>query len=264
MNDRLHYINSRTRESGISGQFVHKIKLPTNHDTISLISCSIPKSWYLIPNTEENFFFLGTTKISIPVGNYTVNTFVETINTLIAPSTATFSALTGKLTIVSSATSISFPANSRINQLFGFAQGSVNNFVGGQISSDSIVNFQSVNTLYICLDIVRDNSYGIANCLFALPITNAVDYSYLTFQNTSVNETSKHLTIPKSNSDAVLDVKISILDEELQPVDLNGIDMTLTFKTWEYRDFYRVQKALLDLNIARENFALVANDKNSK
>jgi hypothetical protein len=263
MNDRLHYINSRTRESGVSGQFTHKIKLPTNHDTISLISCSIPKSWYLIPNTNENFFYLGATKISLPVGNYTVNTFLETVNNLIAPSLIVFSATTGKFTITSSAGSISFPADSRINQLFGFAQGSTTNFAG-TIISPSIVNFQSINTLYICLDIVRDNSYGIANCLYSLPVTNTVDYSYVTFQNSSVVDTSKHLSIPKSNSDAVLDLKVSILDEELQIVDLNGVDMTLTFKTWEFRDFYRVQKALLDLTIARENFQLIARDKEKK
>lgn len=261
MNDRLHYINSRTRATGISGNFTHKIKLPTNHDTISLISCSIPKSWYLIPNTEENFFYLGATKISIPLGNYTVATFLEAVNGLIWPSTIVFSATTGKFTITSNAGSIAFPTDSRINQLFGFSEGSTTNFAGS-ITSPYIVNFQSINTLYICLDIVRDNSYGIANCLYSLPITNTVDYSYLTFQNNAVIETAKHLTIPKSNSDAVLDIRISILDEELQTVDLNGIDMTLTFKTWEYRDFYRVQKTLLDLNIARENFALISKESN--
>lgn len=265
MDHRIHYLSSLERTSGDSSNFTCKIKVPTNHDVVSLVSASIPKSWYNIPDTTENYFYIDSTRYELAIGNYSIEDFLEAVNLLISPHSMNLNSRTAKFDFETlTATALICPTNSRINQLFGFSQGSTNAFSGGLLSSSRIVNFQSVNTIYVVSDIVWDMSYNFSGCLYSLPVNNTSDLSYYTFLNTNIEQTAKHLKIPTANTDIEVEMRVTILDEEDRVINLNGVDLNLSIRTWKHQDYtqelLKVQKSIRDLMVSKEKYNLAIKE----
>ena len=261
-NSTVHIISSYTAQNGSTSSFDHFMYIPSNHNAISLVSCSIPKSYYTIPSTAENSFYLDAVKFSVPVGNYSATFFVNTVSALISPATIAFNSSTGKMTITGTYSHIIFPAGSRINQLFGFAEGSTNSFSGGSITSDRVCVFQSINTIYILANCVLDKSFTYGNCLMSLPISTVPDFSFYTYINPCIEETRKHLIKPITsigqNTQDINQVLVhfTLIDEEGQVIDLNNVDWSLSVRTWEQKDLYRLMKNYVELQVAKENYKM--------
>jgi hypothetical protein len=86
MEKKVYYINSTNKINGTHSNFLYKVSIPPNASFThcSLIQASIPKSYYLVQETQNTFTLdeNGTTyTITIPVGNYTRASFVTQLST---------------------------------------------------------------------------------------------------------------------------------------------------------------------------------------
>lgn len=232
MNSVIHSISSDSAESGTSGNFVHKMQIPSWHNRISLLSIQVPKSFYLV-QSGKNTFQLNSTTYTIPVGNYSCAQFVTAVNNLITPSTIAYAPLTGKMTISSSAATITIP--SRLCRLFGLQQGT-SSISAGTLVGTNVVNFTICSQLWLLSDVSYDGSIGAySNTIYHINVNTSADMSYITWDNPDPRSTGKILTTfsgTQNRQDIFRTVEFRILDEDEAPVDFNGLDVSIVLLTF--------------------------------
>lgn len=252
----LHHISSYQREDGDINNFRQTIKIPANHNRISLVSCSIPKSYYLIMD-GHNTFLLDTVQYTLTPGNYSVKTFTTAINALISPASIAFSEITAKFTLTSTTRSVlSFPPDSQVAGVWGFAPGSVNSIVATKLTSTQVCNFQSVSTIYITSSLVADKVQRFSEILFTLPVSGSSDWSFISFDNPCVIETAKFCSLASAGDNTSLlnlPVHFSLLDEDGYHIDTNGIDWTMTIRTWTHEPLYDLMKRFVAFSATQAN-----------
>ena len=233
----LHYLD--LTESG-SVQTLH---VESNHNRIALISASIPKTFYLVDD-NYNTFKIDETTHTIPEGNYTIDTFITAVDSLITPDTISFSDLTGKLTITSTtATTFEIPTTSRLGPLFGFADGSSHTFTDNTVTSRYIVNFQSVNQIYINADIVRDNSHGTSfNLLHTILVNDQPSLNFINFTNPTPSQTAKRISFATPDPTKIVPdnrpgftqiaSRFQLFDQNEDLIDFHGATVSLILRTW--------------------------------
>lgn len=251
----LHHISSYQREDGDINNFRQSIKIPANHNRVSLVSCSIPKSYYLIMD-GHNTFLLDTVQYTLTPGNYSVRTFATAINSLIAPAHLSFSDITAKFTLVDSVhTSLSFPEDSQVAGVWGFPPGSTNTITATKLVSTQVCNFQSVSTIYITSSLVADKVQRFSEILFTLPVSGTSDWSFISFDNPCVLETAKFTTLPTTDNTTLLNLPVhfSLLDEDGYRIDTNGIEWNMTIRTWTHEPLYDLMKKYVTFSATQAN-----------
>lgn len=225
--------------------------IPFNHNRISLVSCAIPKSFLLV-NSPANTFKLDATTYTIPVGNYSIESFLTEVNSQITPDTIAFSSLTGKITLTSTASELIFPATSKLHKLFGFDAGSTN-AISTTLTSDHIVNFQSLTHVRVICDVVSHRGHG-SNVLHTFYTNTAPDFSVIFYENPQIHELGKIMTNTHSEDDDKMithEIGFKLLDGDGNVVNLNGLDWELCVKTWrEPGDIYPMLKAYFRIKLA--------------
>jgi hypothetical protein len=251
---RFIYINSAQRASGTSSNFVIPITLPASekYTHVTLLQASVPVSYYLI-NENANTFVLfedgSLVTITIPVGNYNINSFTKIVSQILniaSPHHCTYTATypkdytdnnIGKITwsVVGNSIQPAFiMSNDPRNYLymqFGFVQGSSNVFIGNSLKSTNVVNFVVESTLFLHSNLVSDGT-DILQAFFSTSdkaLTNVV------WLNPDPITYSK-----KINDNASQSISFSLTDENGGLINLNGQEMVFTLL------FYR-QSNLLDL-----------------
>ena len=246
------YVNSLYRTSGTSNAFSidlsGQLNQPNNYDSITLLSASIPKSYYLIDSTNNTFSVTetggnGTKTITIPVGNYSLSQMITTLNTKLAIAvsslafvyTATASSQTGKITFTqstgASASTFTFTSASPYSVL-GFTIGSspLTGTAGSfSITSTNVVNFQITNSIQIMCDVV---DRGVLSVI----IPNESDFSTILYNEQNPSLASR--TLVNQNTHTFF---FSLLNGQTgKQLDLNGLDVQFTLVVFKANNYYNL------------------------
>ncbi len=243
-----YYINSKYRWWGTAEDFTYILYdwLPANITHCAITSITIPKTYYLI-NDTNNICVLVQTDINtlietqyniiFPYGNYNEQQFLTKLNDLInnVQSDVIYSVLwltedydTGKMKIEYDNTIYLFDVNiyismsSDINELMGLNKGT-NNFIDGLLIWTQIMNLNNENNLYLQCNVVQNeiNNWYWANVLC---VVYAHDMQYLWFftQNFDIN-TNKKKCVTNTQ-----ELKFTLVNEVGKRINLNGVDMSFT------------------------------------
>lgn len=247
---RFLYINSANRLSGTSSAFSIGIQLPAEeeYDSCVVTQVNIPISYYLVPASGNTFILteLGvSTTLSIPPGNYNINSFCTIVAALLTSGSAfgwvytmTYPTSytqpnTGLITYGVSSNSgqpsLTFNRLNYLNEQFGFVNNSKNTFVNNTLVSTTVVNFVNENTLFLHSDIV---SNGSDDTLIEIYGQNNQALSYMTFLCPEIKGYSKRLKTPKSQI-----MNIYLTDENNKPINLNGQEMQFTLLCYRRGEF---------------------------
>jgi len=249
------HINSAFRNSGTDSDFTYTIPIkPDNEFThCAVISVSIPKSYYLIPEGENTFTIQengNTFIVTIPPGNYNITSFIYVLNNLFTGSLSHYSvsfpdskteSQTGKMTFRHTNTQHNSDfifENNHLPEVMGFARGSTNRFILNQTTSTlvstNVCNFQRESTIFLHSDIGSNG--GQDDILLELFASGNPDLSNINFENNgNLEEHSKLLTNNLTNN-----VRFSLSDEYRTGIDLNGINMLITLCFYQKEDINRL------------------------
>ena len=250
------HINSAFRNSGTDSDFTYTIPIkPDNEFThCAVISVSIPKSYYLIPDGENTFIIRENQTdytVTIPPGNYNITSFIYVLNNLFTGSISHYSvsfpdskteAQTGRMTFshvnAQGHSSCFIFQNNHLPEVMGFARGSTNEFVHvgntSTLISSNVCNFQRESTIFLNSDIGSNG--GQNDILLELFASGNADLSNINFENNgNLEEHSKLLTNNLTNN-----VRFSLSDEFRSGIALNGINMLITLCFYQKEDINRL------------------------
>lgn len=199
---------------------------------ISVINAQIPVSFYTVTtlNNAISCSFHGSafSTYLLPVGNYNSNSLILALQTLLGNSlTITFSALTGRLTFVSSTVmnyDFDFNINNSANQALGFIKTSFSSTLYGTLVSPFPINLLGVKRLSIKSYNLGVSSYGSIGSdptLCVIP-SDQPPFSMLSYQNQN-NVDQQKIKVKMINS-----IDIFIYDENNNLIDFNNQNWTLT------------------------------------
>lgn len=255
------HINSAFRDSGTDSNFSYSLNLRRDNEFthVAVISVSIPKSYYLIPEGENTFIVREDDDpqndqiVTIPPGNYNITSFIYVLNNLFQhgeghlnhysvsfPDSKT-EAQTGKMTFshnnAQHNSSFIFQQN-HLPEVMGFARGSTNEFTlhnnTSSLVSSSVCNFQRESTIFLNSDLGSNG--GQDSILLELFASGNPDLSNINFENNgNLEEHSKVLTNRLTTK-----FKFSLSDEYRSGIELNGINMLITLCFYQKEDINRL------------------------
>src|SRR4051812_41953176 len=87
-NANIFYINSAKRISGSNASFSYFVNLPQDQELthVCMLDFAAPKSFYLIQNNRNTFVLtegIDTVTLSIPIGDYTFQAFINVLTPLL-------------------------------------------------------------------------------------------------------------------------------------------------------------------------------------
>ena len=243
------HINSSFRTSGTHSDFVINIPLKKNNKFthVAVIDISIPKSYYLISGGSNTFTIEengSTFIVTIPVGNYSINSFLYVLNNIFQNTqglnhyTATFAnsktePQTGKISFRHTNTQHNSDfifENNNLAEVMGFNRGSTNRFTLNQthstLVSTNVCNFQKESTVFLHSNLASNG--GEDDILIELFASGNADLSNINLTSGDLEEHSKHFTGSQSNS-----FRFYLTDEYKQGIDLNGVNMLITLCFYE-------------------------------
>lgn len=229
------FINSYNRANGNSDNFTvnisNQLKSNNEYEKISLVNCSIPKSYYLINNTS-NELIINENGIDYYVyiqnGNYSMLSLCNYLNTAsnLSQYGVSYSynfnpnIQSGKITITVSNNNgndviFKFGNDNNPGLILGFEE--VDYTFNSAIVSPNICNMELTNSISICCDIVENE------ILYSIT-PNVLAYNYINYQNMNLEYTSK-----KINKQIRNNIRIYLLDNiSGKQINLNGVNMSLS------------------------------------
>lgn len=273
-NSQTIYINSKQRTSGTDEDFQITLNLePSNNFThVSVLGASIPKSYYSIQHGQNTFvvreIYADRTDeyvITVPEGNYSINSFVITLKGLfeaeglieysVIQENSRIQATTGKLTFLhehalTHTASFNF-LNNNIADLMGFDRlstvlFSLPNSEGTEIlKSKNIVNFQAESQIYLHSDICLSHNDDILLSIFG---TGEPYLSNMIFENQDIEAYSKPILRKDSNN-----FHFYITNEFGNIINLNGVDMLITLLCYEKQNIYKLIKTFMNYQIKKDD-----------
>jgi len=235
------FINSRDRLSGTDENFTYNIQFPDGWDFTHVVCLNalIPKSYYLIQaDGQESNLQLdenGTTvDIAVPIGSYLLNSFKNTLGTLLTNAspngliyTLTYPSLsgpdTGKWTYTQTNGAIqsTIICNSHLFEPLGFLPSSRNAFTGTTLESTCVIKLQSEDRLLLHSNIV--NNPGRDDILISINSSTSVNYSSIAWTCPSPEFYCRLLSSQKNST-----YSFSLTDENGDLIQLNGLNLNLT------------------------------------
>ena len=232
-------VNSADRLSGSVSNFTINLNLPTiasTFDKICCISCSIPKSWYDIPESITGFTLTEdtvTVNCNIPAGFYSSSTLRSAVETVLNQNspfsntyTVTYSSVTNRFTFVCSDTTtplmLGFPLNNSLYSQLGFNNDYLESFTDGVLTSSNSISIPHINRLFIksdCCGTVLDN------LLQELYVTSVYpSRSFIYWENTGMIDVySKPFSISNNNV-----YNFIITDSRGQEIDFQGQELNFS------------------------------------
>lgn len=205
--------------------------------TMNVHSFVCPISWYLINSTNDLLSITANSilyNISIPYGNYNINTFQTALLALLPVGfLLTFNNLNNKLTMSYTST-FTINANSTIHQIMGFLKKTVYTSSSNNIIFPFTVNFSGLNSINILCENVRTSNLDSKDKLTPSSI----------IANISVNNASNNMIYFEKQNDFSFDVKektidyldISIQDSLGNKIDFNNQNWDLVIQVNYYRE----------------------------
>jgi len=231
---RVHNISSDWSISGFTnGAFSQRLLIPRNHNRVSLVSAQIPKTYYLI-QSGKNTFQLDSTTYTIPIGNYQIRDFISQINTLVTPSVFAYNTKTSKISLTSSASSITV-SSQRLRKIFGLT--STVTAISGSVTFPSICCMAATGQIWICTNLVTNDGTGVVvgNALSHFFCNSQSDLSYVIYDNPYPPLSSRPLAFVQpgdGQGDMAVDVQFFILDDTEERLDLNGLGVDFVIVTY--------------------------------
>jgi len=240
---RIIDIYSNNRTSGSNSNFTVQLpNLDQRYDRVSLVSASIPKTYYNVSSPYNTFILtegVQTLTITVPVGNYSFTSFASVVQSLLIANS--FNSITyacipnlslGKLQISSNnviITTLTFPASSNLYKNFGVYYQSSNSFNSATAFISLNVCIFTINVILINSSIVKSVSSvnNSSNLLSMLGVNSSLPFGSITYENTSPIDNSRECQISTS-------VSFIITDADGTELDLNGIPCNLTLMIFKY------------------------------
>jgi len=240
---RIIDINSDNRTSGSNSNFTIQLpNLDLRYDRVSLISASIPKTYYNVQAPYNTFILtegVQSINITVPAGNYSFNSFAASIQSLLIASSFNSIAYVcipnlslGKLQISSNnaiITTLTFPASSNLYKNFGVNYISSNSF-------NSATSFISINVCIFTINVIMINSSIVksvssvntaSNSLSMIGVNSSLPFSSITYENSSPIDNSRECQISTN-------ISFIITDRDGTELDLNGIPCNLTLMFFKF------------------------------
>lgn len=243
-------INSENRNSGTSSDFTYII--PTDGEVeythCIVLGANIPLSYYLIQVPYNTFTLVeaGTNiTVTIPPGNYNVNSFSDVLTPLLnAASTHAWvyaiafnndftTQSTGLYTYTctgfSSPPSFVFPTTNEIHAQLGFAHASTNTFsAGGVLTSSNVVSFIPETVLTISSNICENRN------LLTIFHDNTTPYANITYQCQTELYSKK---LSNKAKDSIY--QFAVLNKNGVKIDLNGLPLLLNILLYRNDESYK-------------------------
>jgi hypothetical protein len=235
-----------SKKSSIRFNLKNKITIPSNVDSyIQLNSFKYFNAFYNINTSNNNFYFslAGAGEIidtvyliTIPIGNYTITSFISYLNTQLNPDIV-FVYNSSLFKIIFTSATYTFILRSGVNdclRLIGFSNSSTES---AEIVSANLVNLAGTQVLYISLPNLQiqsnsSTSSRITNILESINV-DVLGGSSKSFYNSS---NIKYKIV----DDYISSIDVAIYDENNDLVDFNNTDwfMSISF-IFSYKNEYK-------------------------
>jgi len=256
MKKRFFYIDSSKRIAGSDASFSYRLEIPLNeeYDSICVTQASIPISYYLVQEGFNTFTLIQNNVnylITVPVGNYNLNSFCLVVGTLLTNASGGNYTYTltypnsynqtnnGKLQIsvkgINAADSfaINLSDKNTLYEQFGMNTG-MNKFIfdGSNyvLKSVNVVKFINENTLFLRSDIVDGGNTDILQAMYN---GNQNTLSNIVYNCYDIEGYSKKL---RNNRTGV--ANFSLTDENNNIMNLNGQNMIFTILLYRREVFF--------------------------
>ena len=235
-NKDIFFINSENRVSGTASDFTYLLEIDPNKEYThtSLISCSIPKTFYSIQENYNTFILVENsveTTITMPAGNYTRNSFALVLKTKLnatSPNNWVYSITypniartndTGlySFSVAGNTSQPSFQVGSYLNKQLGFAVDSTQTFISNSLTSTCVSNLNPENNLIIHSNIVGDRDARLKSILSG----GWNSFDHIVYENNNLIATSKRMNISKNNI-----YSFTLTNTQGNIIDLNGNNFT--------------------------------------
>ena len=265
---KIIHLNSNNRVSGAHENASYKIDISPSekYNYCCVLACSIPVSYYLIqsPYNTMNLKESATTvTITIPEGNYNINSFGSTVAALLtagSPTGYTYTITTnnsfttvnnGKYTYTVSGNGgvqPEFIFTTNVNEQFGFDPNTTKTFSGNTITSSNVVNFIPEQSLFLYSNLINNTSNNTLNVLQEIYGGNTPSYGMINYQCTSVEGYSR-----KINEGHTTGFTITLCNENNRILNLNGRNILITLLLYNKDNIYEIARNYLKYNLLNEN-----------
>lgn len=244
---QIFYVNSNDRVSGTHSDFTYTFNIDKNieFDRVSVLSASIPKSFYLIQD-GQNTLTLNENGVNIlltmPTGNYTRSSLATVFKNLLNESSIlaynyniTYSNIStsydkgGYIFTASNVTGNQpeFIFGEHLAEQFGFLKNTTYSFVGSYLRSPYVCNLANETTLYIHSDICQNKEGN--NVLQEIYSSGDATFSYVNFINPIPMEYSRDFAGANTSNS----FRFFLTNENGEIVDTNGINMNFTIMIYK-------------------------------
>jgi hypothetical protein len=247
---RIYYINSANRLSGTDSDFSYKIDINPHDgfDSVCVLQCSIPKSFYLVSSGSNTFTLqegASNVTVTLAIGNYVRSSFKNVLQSALNSTSphswvytvsfpASTTADTGLWTISVTGNagvqpSLIFTTN--LYRQMGFTENSTNTFVSNSITSVYPAALINEDTLYLHSNICSNGQDSVLQEVFT---GSNSSFSNITFLCPSIEGYSKQLV---TNSSSVF--HFTLADEDGTSINLNGQNLLITLLLYKKNEIWK-------------------------
>jgi hypothetical protein len=237
---------------------------------ICVMNAQIPVSFYIINATNYQYkvFHNSTTyTVTLPFGNYTANSLVTTMNSLMGPPidlAFSFNQLNGKLTLTALSGGLSVSVGTFSNAI---DMGPVLGFINpGQAGTSPMTLLYPMNLLGVKKLSIKSQLLGInsfqsgtnqSTTLTTIPNNNA-PYTMINYENIS-NLNKALIKVRKIDA-----IDIQIEDENGNKIDFNNVDWTITLVLENIRKMTIPEIPNFMQLLKRQNELIPVNEENQE
>lgn len=268
-------IDSEDRISGDIESFEVKLEVKPNntYDSVALVHCGIPKSYYNVDSINNEFTFIengSSYTIYVPVGEYTKTNLpaiwkaaMDAESLAQNPSSPwTYSIIWNsftykwEFTVTDHASRALVPATSGLSfsghqthDILGFTDEATYNYnSSGFLTSDNVVHFQRTNYITIKSNICHNNGNNApdSQILARIPVKNVEFGQLITFDLIQLNDGTKAVANNRRNL-----YNFSLYDDHDSLLYLNGRDWFLTLFLYEFNKLAKLEIAEIERTLRK-------------
>lgn len=271
---------SNNVQSGTNSSFISvPVSLGENdYDSVVMLQCSIPRSYYNVPSTQNTFTLreLGVdATVTIPPGTYNKNSLQATLQTLLNnasaslgaghswsytvsyPATSAADTYKYTFTVTGNSGQPSFIfANGSLSpfQQLGFGQNTTNTFSGSTLTSTNCINLLGVNSFFVTSNICQNAQSSILQGILSVGTVPMLGMIY--FQQQDIELGTKEFNSTNTNS-----WQFSLTDSFGNIVDLNGVPWSFSLLLYKRSTTHEVMKSNLMIENEDRLFRLASGAK---
>lgn len=255
---KIFYVDSHQRESGTDSNFTYILNMDNKfYDSVCMLQCNIPKSYYLVQSGQNTFTLVegtSTVTISLPIGNYGRSSFKTQLQTSLNASSphswaynVAISSSTGPDTglyyfsVTGNSSQPQFIFTNYLYEQFGFNANTTNTFIANSLTSVNVIKMQKEDSIYVHSNICLNQSDNIIQEIFGV---QSPDYSNILFMTPTVEGYSKDMATSANNL-----YQFWVTDENGLEINFNGQNCVFTLLCYKKQNVWGLLKNYLKLLI---------------